>query len=60
VSTIALIITAIIAALKFPDTLRAFLLLLEKTPEEKHQEILDRIKKESEDLDKGGRPKWES
>ena len=56
---VLLIIEAILAALKFPEELRAFLLLIEKTPEEKRQEILKRIQEESDGLDHGSRPKWD-
>lgn len=57
--TFTLILQAIVAVLKFPEAMDNFIRLLSKTPEEKRQEILARIQKESDDLDRGSRPKWD-
>ena len=57
--TVTLILQAIMAALKFPDALRALILLLEKTPVEKQTEIVQRVNQEMEDVLGGGRPKWD-
>lgn len=56
---IVLIFKAIAAALAFPTELAALIRLLEKTPEEKRQEVSNRIQAELEAVLAGGRPKWD-
>lgn len=65
-STVVLILQAIVAALKFPSELAALIRLLEKSPEEKRQEIMiqvDAWMRDSATGDKPGEevpePKWE-
>lgn len=59
--TIASFITLLIAIFKFPAELSAFIKLLEKSPEEKKQEIMTQVDSwmnESASKD-DGRPTWE-
>lgn len=58
-ASLALILQAVVAALKFPAELSAFIRLVSKSPEEKRQEILKQIEAESAAIDAGGRPKWD-
>ena len=58
-ATFALILQAIVAVLKFPAELSAFIRLISKSPEEKRQEILKTIEAESAAIDAGERPKWD-
>lgn len=53
------ILGVIKAALDFPAELRAFIKLISKSPAEKRAEILERVMKESDSIDHGGRPQWE-
>ncbi len=55
----ALILQVVMAALKFPAELSAFIKLISKSPEEKRQEILSRIMVESDKIDQEGRPSWD-
>lgn len=58
-TTLALILQAVVLALKFPKELADLIRLIEKTPEEKRQEIIQKVNKEMEDVLNGGRPKWD-
>lgn len=58
--SVALILNVIMALLKFPAELGAFIKLVSKSPEEKRQEILKMIQAESDKLDKEGRPSWDA
>lgn len=57
--SLAVILEILLAVLKFPAELSAFVRLISKTPEQKRQEIMKRIQAESDALDKGGRPSWD-
>lgn len=52
-------IELLIAVLKFPGEVRAFVRLLQKAPEEKRQEIMQKIAKEQAAFEQGDRPKWD-
>lgn len=52
----ALIIEVLMALLKFPKELSAFIKLISKTPEEKRVEILERIAAEEKHFEDTGRP----
>ena len=54
-----LILQVIVYVLRFPEEMRKFLLLLEKTPEEKRQEIAKKVNDELEEVLRGGRPRWD-
>lgn len=58
-TTLALILQAVVLALKFPKELAALIRLVEKTPEEKRQAIIQKVNKEMEDVLNGERPKWD-
>lgn len=56
--------TAIIALIpqifKFWDQIVSLIKILQKTPEQKHQEIMEKIQKEADAYAQpGSRPKWE-
>lgn len=57
--SIALVLQVLVALLKFPAELGAFIRLISKSPEEKRQEIMKRIEAESQAIDNGGRPEWD-
>lgn len=57
--SLALILEVLVALLKFPKELSAFIRLISKSPEEKRQEILKTIEAESAAIDAGERPKWD-
>lgn len=54
------IIQVILAALKFPDAMRAFLLLLEKTPEEKRGAIVQSVEALMKESSESEDPKWDT
>lgn len=65
-TTVALVLEAVIAALKFPEELSKFIKLVSKSPEEKRLEInaqVDAWLKDSATAEKPGEevedPKWE-
>jgi len=55
-----LILQAILAILKFPKELGDFIRLLEKSPEEKRQEIHKKVLSEFNEMAKDERPTWEA
>lgn len=55
----SLILSVLVALLKFPTELGAFIKLISKTPEEKRQEVMKAIQIESDAIDASGRPSWE-
>lgn len=58
--SLSLILQVIVALLKFPSELRSFILFLEKAPEEKRQEMQDKINKENQNFANTGiPPKWD-
>ena len=58
-ATALLILQAIMAALKFPSELSAFIKLISKSPAEKRDEITKRILAEEEKFAETGRPTWD-
>ena len=58
-STLALILEALIALWKFPDAMSAFIKLISKAPEEKRQEILVQVNAWMEESASKDRPTWE-
>ena len=55
---LSLILQAIIAVLKFPSAMREFIKLLEKSPEEKRQEIEMQVRLWADESAVSERPKW--
>ncbi len=54
------IIALVPAFFKFWDQIVSLIKILQKTPEEKHQEIMQKIQKEADAYAQpGSRPKWE-
>lgn len=49
----------IVGVLKFPEQVLALVKLLKDTPAESREKIMARIKDESDQLAKTGRPKWD-
>lgn len=54
-----LIVQAIVAALRFPKELAALIRILEKTPEEKRQDISAKIQAQLDSVLSGGRHEWD-
>lgn len=54
--SIAVIFQVILAALKFPEEMAAFIKLLSKTPDEKKQEITAAIEAQLASFEDTGRP----
>lgn len=54
------IIEVITAVLKAPAEIRALIILLSKTPEEKRQEIMARVQRDFDESAKTGRPTFGS
>lgn len=54
--SIVLILQAIMAVLKFPGEMAAFLRLIEKTPEEKRADIAKQIQAMEAEFEETGRP----
>ena len=52
-------IDLIIAGLKFPDSLMAFVKMLKKTPIENHSDLVAKSQREAEIFQKTGRPAWD-
>ena len=48
----------IAGVLKFPDAILKLIRLFQKTPQEKHEEIVKLISDESAKFEKTGRPVW--
>lgn len=57
--TVAGWVALITGVLKFPETILKIVNELKKVPSEKHAELLDRMRKESDSLKNGGRPEWD-
>lgn len=55
---VAEIVALITALFKFPSIILEFVKLLQKTPQEKHEEILKRIADEAKKFEETGRPTW--
>lgn len=51
-------IAIITAALKFPDAIMRFVVLLQKTPQEQHEALLQAGEAEAASLAQTGRPSW--
>lgn len=56
--TLSLLLSVLIAALKFPTELSAFIKLISASPEEKRQEILTQVNAWMDQSAAGDRPKW--
>lgn len=50
--------TALVGFFKFFDTVKEFIKLLEKTPEEKHIEVIQSVQKQFDGYAKTNRPPW--
>ena len=57
--TLAAWIELVVAVLKFPSAALALLKALEKTPAEKHQDIIDQVNAFIDKNQSGDRPTWE-
>ncbi len=53
------ILTLIGGVLAFPKTILEIVKLLQKTPQEAHQEIVKKINEEAQKFQETGRPKWD-
>lgn len=53
------ILAIIKGVLQFPGTILEFVKLLQKTPQEKHDDILKLIQLESNKFQETGRPTWD-
>jgi hypothetical protein len=58
-ATFALILEAVVAALKFPGELSAFIKLISKSPEEKRTEIMTQVRAWMDESASKDRPTWE-
>lgn len=58
-ATLALILEAVVAALKFPGELSAFIRLVSKSPAEKRQEIMLQVNAWMDESASKDRPTWE-
>jgi hypothetical protein len=52
------ILAIIKGVLQFPGTILEFVKLLQKTPQEKHQDLLKRMAEEAKKFEDTGRPTW--
>lgn len=52
------IIAIVKAVLQFPTTILEFVKLVQKTPQDKHDELLKRLADESKKFEETGRPTW--
>lgn len=57
--TLSGFMAVLLAFLKFPGELTAFVRLISKTPEEKRQEIMVQVNAWMNESASGERPKWE-
>lgn len=57
--TFAVVLEILLAILKFPKELSAFVRLISKTPEEKRNEIMLQVNAWMNESASGERPKWE-
>lgn len=53
------ILTIIKGVLQFPGIILEFVKLLQKTPQETHDEILKNIREETNHYEESGRPTWD-
>jgi hypothetical protein len=53
------ILAIIKAVLQFPSTILEFVKLIQKTPQEKHEDLLKRLAEESKKFEDTGRPTWD-
>lgn len=56
--TIAAWYELIMGVLKFPDAFYKLLKVLQKTPQEKHDELIVSVNKASDDFKRTNRPTW--
>jgi hypothetical protein len=52
------IVALITAIFKFPNTILEFVKVLQKTPEEKHNDLLKAVAQEASKFENSGRPTW--
>lgn len=52
------ILAIIKGVIYFPDTILEFVKILQKTPQENHEAILDASRKEAMNYEETGRPQW--
>jgi hypothetical protein len=53
------IIALIIGVLKFPQVILDFVKLLQKTPAEKHSDLIKKVQAEAAHFEETGRPQWD-
>jgi hypothetical protein len=53
------ILTLISGLIQFPGTILQFIKLMQKSPQEKHEAIMERIRLEAQAFEDTGRPKWD-
>lgn len=53
------ILAIIKGVLQFPGTILEFIKLLQKTPEEKHDDLMKQIQVEAKKFQETGRPTWD-
>jgi hypothetical protein len=58
--TLAAILEIIQGVLKFPAEVLSLIRILRDTPEESREKIMIAMQKESDQLDKTGRPTWDT
>lgn len=56
--TFAGFIALLPAVFKFFDEITWFVKTLQKTPQEKRQALMEKMKKEADDYERTGRPSW--
>lgn len=56
--TLTAILEIVSGILKFPDAIYKFVLLLKKTPQEKHDALLGAAQAEADKFEQTGRPTW--
>jgi hypothetical protein len=49
----------IVGVLKFPQTILEFVKILQKTPEQKHSDLLKQVAAEAKQFEDTGRPQWD-
>lgn len=53
------ILAIIKGVLQFPATILEFVKLLQKTPQEKHDDLLKKMREEAQKFEDTGRPTWD-
>lgn len=52
------ILTLITGLIQMPGTILEFIKIMKKTPQEKHDAILERVRLEAQSYEDTGRPQW--